>query len=398
MSEMIRIPDTNFSNFMCTDYRKPVVDPFYQELMYRKECCIDPDQKPDIGIMMHCWGGYPYERVSDKRELRLLPEFEAFRGKKIDVSEYMLEIDLQIFRSLSYEYMFYEKNCNLLHHPLIEDGWFEIFEERYIKDRAEKSCFIENELRRERENWSILPVNAFDLIEDSGLIYENKEKMIDAKVSFVPFLPAVADERIVGKQDLYASKRPYDCFLAGSLNAFVYPFRYIAFKKIRAVAEAKGWVLAEESRTLFKSKAEGVNKKFQCGEISKKQLDLEVHLISQMQYADYFEKASKAKLAITCSSVFGYPLKKYFEYMASGCVIVGNLPKNAGRYGLKHMENVFECEVDEIEEAVDFLLKNESIRLQLATNALKLVKDKYTMKARVDLFFQQIYDISDKYL
>jgi glycosyltransferase involved in cell wall biosynthesis len=44
------------------------------------------------------------------------------------------------------------------------------------------------------------------------------------------------------------------------------------------------------------------------------------------------------------------------------------------------MVNVFECEVDELNDAILFLQKNDNIRLQLALNARKLVLDQYTVE------------------
>jgi glycosyltransferase involved in cell wall biosynthesis len=86
-----------------------------------------------------------------------------------------------------------------------------------------------------------------------------------------------------------------------------------------------------------------------------------------------------SKIGIMCSSIFGYPLKKYFEYMANGCVVVGQMPKNKDELGFKHLHNVCECSIDEIPDVIDFLIKNESIRLKIAKNARDLILNMYTM-------------------
>ena len=83
--------------------------------------------------------------------------------------------------------------------------------------------------------------------------------------------------------------------------------------------------------------------------------------------------------------------------MSNGCVCVGQLPKYADQYGLRHMVNFYECEADDVENAIEFLLNNDDIRLMLATNARNLMLERYTTEILIDKMLDDIDRIVDEY-
>jgi hypothetical protein len=394
LDNMIQIPDSNATDYMCTHYRKPVVDPFHLELHNRIETSNSPES---IGIMLNA-DHYPFKDTSSGIELRDIEGFKSHQGLKMEVSEYMTEIDLQLFSTIPREVLFYDEACKLLDHKLIPKDSSIRFENMYGQARdTQTACFVKIYDKNRTLNTTplILPTNCFEYLTKAKILENNKETLARKNIFFIPFEPAVDPDILIDQDMLNKAPKPYDCFLSGTLVPFVYPYRFIAFQKVNALSNSIK--VLKEGRAHFRYLADREILSYKEKDITKHELDNNTAIIAKQQYQDYLQRIYDSKVGIVCSSVFGYGLKKYFEYMARGCVLVGDMPKYADHYGFKHMENVFQCDVDDIENAVKYLISNDSIRLRLARNALQLVTERFTMKNRVDSFLEHLVSISNKF-
>ncbi len=397
--DIIQLPSADFADHMCTHYRKRSLDYFHLELKSRMH---DDDANHRISVMLECgfdYPSYPFGETSTNQVLTLRDEFKRANGIKIQISEYMMEIDLQVFKTIPSEHFFYDKACKLLdRQDLLYPDTRELFDKHFVRNRNEKPCFIDMYIRQNRNTDKILlvPINCFDHIKMSGVLDDRRQDLIESRVHFVPFIPAV-DLRFEISEDVIVKKeRPFDCLLAGSLNAFVYPYRHAAFKIIERM-NRKDIIIERGSKMTFFNKTPEITQKYLKKEITHRERDEQFNELAIAQMNDYISRISNSKIAVVCSSVFGYPLKKYFEYMSLGCVIVGDAPKYATELGFKHMENIYICEIDEIEKAVMYLLQNDELRIRLALNAKKLIDERYTTKSRVDLFLKQIEETASIY-
>lgn len=97
----------------------------------------------------------------------------------------------------------------------------------------------------------------------------------------------------------------------------------------------------------------------------------------------YVKKIQKSKVFLFDSSVYKYPVKKYFEAMACGALIMADKPMNAEEIGLIDGENYIEVTKFNWESKLRKIIHKDSERLRTTQNARKLFEKKHTNKIRV---------------
>jgi hypothetical protein len=187
----------------------------------------------------------------------------------------------------------------------------------------------------------------------------------------------VPKENIISSKSLSKS-RSFDCLITGQMHPHIYPFRYLASQNIKKNKDLKIVDFSNEYLGTIK-KIEEMQRDMLSNGTSLVDFQTDSTILMRNHKKQFENMMRDSKVGIMCSSIFDYPLKKYFEYMANGCVVVGQMPKNKDDLGFKHLHNVCECSLEEIPDAIDFLMKNENIRLKIAKNARDLVLNSYTM-------------------
>jgi glycosyltransferase involved in cell wall biosynthesis len=400
-NNIIQTSDAYRCNSTYTNVRKRALDGFHKELKKRIDCS-NPTDPRYAAIFTSDF--YPFHETSSGMSLSNESGFKSFDGLKFRIDEYMTEIDLQLFSTIPWDILCYDKNCELLSHREIPEKTKGQFFNRYEENRNERFSNLLYHLKNrlptivdgnKPEDISVIFVNYFEHIKASGILEQRRDELHKAQCNYIPWNPIIDEDYIITEKAIEERDRPFDCFLGGLAIPFVYPYRYLAFEKIKKMGnELK---IVPENRIAHNEKYQEGLTLYENGYITKTQLDIRTDLLGRMQYEEYLDRASSSKVAVACSSVFGFPLKKYFEYMARGCVVVGNLPKYAKEYGIVHMENAIECDVDDIEDAVKLVLNNNDLRIKLAKNGLKLVRDRYTPKQQVDNLMYNLNQISLQY-
>ena len=176
--------------------------------------------------------------------------------------------------------------------------------------------------------------------------------------------------------------RANDCCISGSNYPNVYPYRYAARKILASMNDI---VVADNTDSYLKYNyqrqsmirdyeadvANGTRK-----DRSDVALNKAFKSIDDAQYHEYMSMLKSSKIFICCSSIFGYPLKKFWEGMAMGCVVVGQMPKYAEEYGIVNGVHMIDCSLDDLEHAIYDLLRSPDRMSRISQQAMELIRTK----------------------
>ena len=90
--------------------------------------------------------------------------------------------------------------------------------------------------------------------------------------------------------------------------------------------------------------------------------------------------------SITCAGTVGYPIRKFFEIPAHGCVLIAEFFERAEALGFRNLENCFAIDgekVDGIHEILDFLKSDAVEARRIAGAGQQMVRDCHTIPVRV---------------
>lgn len=107
--------------------------------------------------------------------------------------------------------------------------------------------------------------------------------------------------------------------------------------------------------------------------------------LKQGEYAgkSYFDMLNRCKVMLTCSSIYKYPVKKYFECMTTKCLCMADEPKSAEQLGLVDGETYVKIDKSNWKKKLDYYLNNKAERERIVENAYNLFKEKHTNEVRV---------------
>lgn len=102
-------------------------------------------------------------------------------------------------------------------------------------------------------------------------------------------------------------------------------------------------------------------------------------------YQKYIETLSSAKILLVGSGKYGYPVPKYQEGSAAGCLVIGNIPRVNMNHYKKFVVEVNPTDTDEkICETVKYWLANDDKRIDRAKLGQNLTLNNFTWDHMVD--------------
>jgi glycosyltransferase involved in cell wall biosynthesis len=110
----------------------------------------------------------------------------------------------------------------------------------------------------------------------------------------------------------------------------------------------------------------------------------------QVEYAGWLRQA---KILVCDGSVFNYPVQKYFEAMACGCLVVAPLPRDAAVLGFVDGETMVAADPHNLLDKVGYYLTYPTERRRIVENAWRLVQKNYTCEAQVAIFIRKLRQI-----
>ncbi len=111
---------------------------------------------------------------------------------------------------------------------------------------------------------------------------------------------------------------------------------------------------------------------------------------------DYIRVLQRSKVMLTDGSVYGQPVKKCFEAMATGCLLLADKPNHADEVGLIPGETFVEISKGDWREKLDYYLKHDEERLRITRNARQLFEQKHTNEIRAKALIQVLKDMCKK--
>ncbi|MBU2652604.1 MAG: glycosyltransferase [Bacteroidetes bacterium] len=172
--------------------------------------------------------------------------------------------------------------------------------------------------------------------------------------------------------------RPVDVFFQGS-ESFFYPLRVLMLQRLHQEARAGAVTLNHVPRMTHEDDAA-----FRA--------DYAKFDDHQRSYADSLRRA---KVFPFCPGVGAYPVQKYLEAMACGCLVVAPLPRDAELLGFVDGKTTVDCGPDDFMEKIYHYLQHEDERRAIADRAAELVLQRYTCEAQVRTVMGQLRQVLD---
>lgn len=163
--------------------------------------------------------------------------------------------------------------------------------------------------------------------------------------------------------------RHRDVFFAGA-SGYHYPLRRLMLEMLRAAADVD--FLHGSPPWAERPRWEAEPRLF------------DVH---QTWYADQLRHT---KLTMIDGGVFNYPVGKYFEAMACGCLVLAPIPKDGALLGFVDGETMVAVDGDSFEEQMRYLLAHPEERRRIAGNALELARQWSTVDVFVDMLERRL--------
>lgn len=237
----------------------------------------------------------------------------------------------------------------------------------------------------------IVPVLCFSHYKHSGLLNDERFNFIHYD-HLVPY--CITEDAIT------LPTREIDVFLSGTALSFIYPYRNLVRSKILPSLGTKMKTL-DDYPDYISNYIIPRSKRFQDRLLLNdpyqlQDLNDELRTMDNIRYDKYLEKIRDSKVSICCSSIYGYPLKKFLESMSMGAVVVGDLPKFPDECGIVHGFNAIQCDLNELDSVIHDLMEKPDYLHQLALNAQKLIESRYTPLANARLFFNSLKNILEK--
>lgn len=161
----------------------------------------------------------------------------------------------------------------------------------------------------------------------------------------------------------YKENKNIDCLSVGIIDPKIYPLRSKAHQELKSY---KGYVRIERPPEKF------IGNKWPVGEI-------------------YAKIINKSRLVITDSSIYKYPVLKYFEIPACQSVLCADYLPELRDLGFIHNENMIALKKNmNIRKTILNLLKDKEKLDSIAQKANELVHTKHTLKIRAQEFVKNI--------
>jgi len=184
--------------------------------------------------------------------------------------------------------------------------------------------------------------------------------------------PIISFPHCINPQLFHDYKLPkiYDVFFLGTTTAGFYPVRLEA-KKLLVQSKLKG------EATLFAPLHLPYSHKMSS-------IYAQKHKELGCVYGvDYAKAMNQSKMTLTSGSMFNVAVPKYFEAMATKCLLLAPLPDNAEELGLRDGFNIVHVTRENLREKFEYYLKHEAERERIVENAYNTVMMLHTAEVRV---------------
>ncbi|MGG0284328.1 glycosyltransferase [Peribacillus butanolivorans] len=107
----------------------------------------------------------------------------------------------------------------------------------------------------------------------------------------------------------------------------------------------------------------------------------------------YAMEINRAKIFLTCDSIYKYPVNKYFEITACNTLLLAPLSDELFDLGFIPGVNFVSIDENNFEEKAYYYLQNEEERKVISLNGMRMAHEKHSTKKRVQDFIKLIKEI-----
>ncbi len=111
---------------------------------------------------------------------------------------------------------------------------------------------------------------------------------------------------------------------------------------------------------------------------------------------EYDRILGSTKIHIFDCSVYGYPLQKFFESMASGCLVMSTKPMGAESLGFLDGRTYIEVNEDNWKNNLHYYLMHQGEAKKIADRGMKMVRKYHTHGVRAEQFVRYLQDVIER--
>jgi len=243
------------------------------------------------------------------------------------------------------------------------DAPFAFLDEDWDKIKTKKGVLIEDQHGDNLEYTKRYMSHGFDVFFTR---YNNILKQHPwLKDQTIKWLPHSFDPEVFKD---YREYKKWDCLMVGRTQPKIYPLRWKAHEQMSNSDVAYNRVERPEENV-------------------PEQMRWPIH-------KEYAQLINCSKISFTCTSVFKYPVMKFFEIPACNSSLFADYNKEIGDLGFEPNRNMVDLNgVGDITLLVKSWLKSPKMLKELSQNGYELVHEQHTAKKRAEQFIDYVEEI-----
>jgi len=162
-------------------------------------------------------------------------------------------------------------------------------------------------------------------------------------------------------------EKELDVVFLGAYRRRIYPLRHRIYTELPSLAESKGWRYLVRGRPPGRTPLRDI-----------RELEKQGYIVGPR----YAETIAKAKVFIFGTSIFRYPVSKFFEIMGSGTLVMADTPQSAKELHFEAGEKYVEINRDDWKEKLEYYLEDDAERERIARNGYETVMKYHTSETR----------------
>lgn len=116
---------------------------------------------------------------------------------------------------------------------------------------------------------------------------------------------------------------------------------------------------------------------------SLRKLSIKAKKINNFYNSYFYSTLINSKISYTCPSGAEFPVRKFLEIPASGALLMCQKFKNFENFGFINKKNVIAVELNELEDVVDYYLKELDLSQEIISNCQKFLLDNHSTSSRI---------------
>lgn len=116
---------------------------------------------------------------------------------------------------------------------------------------------------------------------------------------------------------------------------------------------------------------------------SLRKISISANKINNFYNLYFYSILKNSKISYTCPSGAEFPVRKFLEIPASGALLMCQKFKNFENFGFINQKNVVAVELNELEDAVHYYLKELDLSQEIISNCQKFLLENHSTKSRI---------------